>query len=318
MNQAKVRFLSAAAVTLLVALGAACGGGSNSDATHWPRVQELKERDITPLPVQHRIQVGDDRFSLGLQDREDQLILGADVSFRFYKIEGEKGTLKGDVPARYAGFDTSFVDERDDGTRETITGPEVGVYVASMLFDEAGKWGVEVSGSIEGEEFEPIRARFGVLEAGTMLAIGDAAPRSEQVTLRDVADISAIDSTNPPNPAMHKLTVAEALKTGKPLVVAFATPAFCTSRTCGPVMDKVVVPLFEKYAGRVNFIHIEPYDLDAARNGEGLVPVQTMAEWRLDTEPWVFVIDQEGRIAGKFEGIMGMEELEAVLQQLLQ
>jgi hypothetical protein len=307
------------ALLALLVTASACGSGADQ-GSRWPRVLEIKDRDIIPLLVQHTLTVGDDRFSLGLQDTENQLILRANVTFRFFKIEGERGTLKAEMPATYVGFDTNFVHEHEDGTQHTHIGPEVGVYVARFVFDEPGDWGVEVNGERDGQRFDPIQVRFGVLEQGidTVPVIGDPAPRTQQVTLRDVGDISEIDTTNPPNPEMHELTVAEALDTGKPVVVAFATPAFCTSRTCGPVMDKVVVPLFEKYRDRAVFIHIEPYDLMKARAGDGLVPVPAMEEWGLSTEPWVFVIDREGSIAAKFEGIMGADEVEAVLTSLVQ
>jgi hypothetical protein len=296
---------------------AACGGGGGE--AKWPRVLELSQRDITPILLNHQLAVGDDRFSLALLDKEEEPILRANVTFRFFKLEleREQGTLQAEMPAAYVGFDTNFVHEHEDGTRHTHTGPEVGTYVARTRFNEPGDWGVEVLGDIQGKEFGPLRLRFNVLEEGTVPAIGDPAPRSEQLTLRDVADISEIDSTNPPNAEMHELTVAEALDKGKPVVVAFATPAFCTSRTCGPVMDKVVVPLFQKHRDRVNFVHIEPYDLQKARAGEGLVPVPALSEWGLQTEPWVFVIDKEGRIAGEFEGITSVEEVESVLLQVL-
>lgn len=305
-------------ISALALFAAASGCDGGPDDTRWPEVLELKERDITPVLLQNQLQVGDTRFSVGLQDRDDQLILRAGVTFRFFTIEGEEGTLKAETPAKYAGFDTNFVHEHEDGTQHTHTGPEVGVYAANVTFEKAGDWGVEVVATVEGRQYDALRLRFSVLEEGTVPAIGDVAPRTRQVALRDVADISEIDSTNPPNPGMHDLTVAEALDTGKPVVVAFATPAFCTSRTCGPVMDKVVVPLFQRYRDRVVFVHIEPYDLTKARSGEGLAPVPAMAEWRLDTEPWVFVIDRQGRIAAKFEGIMGVDEVEEVLARVLQ
>ncbi len=306
---------------LLAALGllaVACGGASDSSGSTWPRVLELKNREITPLPLNHQLAVGDRRFSLGLLDKDDQLVLRANVTFRFYKIEGEQGTLKADTPAKYVFLlETNFVHEHPDGARHTHTGPEVGAYVAQVTFDQAGDWGVEVRGERDGKPFDPLQLRFTVLEKGTVPAIGDPAPSTKQLTLRDVADISDIDTTNPPNPQMHELTIAEALGTGKPVVVAFATPAFCTSRTCGPVMDEVVVPLFEQYRDRVEFVHVEPYDLNKARAGEGLTPVPALQEWGLQTEPWVFVVDRSGRIAAKFEGITTAEEVEAVLTQLL-
>ncbi|MBI2913739.1 MAG: hypothetical protein HYY03_07455 [Chloroflexi bacterium] len=334
--------LPAAAVTL-----AACGGGSDADGSRWPKVLELKEREITPLPLNHQLAVGDDRFIVALEDDENQLVLRADVTLQFFKIEGEEGTLKADMPAEYVGFETSFVHEHEDGTQHTHTGAEIGGYVARFEFDEPGDWGVEIRAQRDGEEFEPLRIRFNVVEKSLSAVpnIGDPAPRSEQFTVRDVDDISEIDSTNPPNPEMHDMTVAEALDTGKPVVVAFTTPAFCTSRTCGPVMDEVVVPLFERYRDRVIFIHIEPYFLKEAREGKGLcvVPVfnlelarQGLAEgpgpcpqlspeelpppgesWNLEIEPWVFVIDKQGRIAGKFEGIVGKDEVATVLDEVL-
>lgn len=305
---------------LLSVLIAACGGGgdSQSDSTRWPEVQELKERDITPLPLNSQLAVGDDRFLLGLTDKEDQLILRADLTLRFFKIEGEEGTLKAETPARYIFLEENFVHEHQDGTRHTHEGPEVGAYVAQVMFDQPGDWGVEIEGTTaEGEEIDGVRARFNVLEDSTVPDMGEPAPRTEQLTLRDVADISEIDTANPPRPELHEKTVAEALDTGKPVVVAFATPAFCVSRICGPVFDEVVVHLFEKYGEQVEFIHIEPYVLDDARAGRGLIPVPALTEWGLQTEPWVFIIDREGRIAGKFEAITNVEEVEAILQTLL-
>lgn len=310
------RILILATLLLSLALLAAACGGDGGEA-RWPRVLELTQRDITFVPLNHQLAVGDDRFSVGLLDKEEELILRANVTFRFFKIEGEEGTLKTETPARYVFLETNSVHEHPDGVQHTHTGPEVGAYVAQMRFDEPGDWGVEVLGDLQGEEFGPLRLRFTVLEEGTVPGIGDPAPRSRQLVLRDVEDISAIDTTNPPNREMHELTVAEALDQGTPVVVAFTTPAFCVSRTCGPVMDEVVVPLFKKYRERVVFVHIEPYDLEAARTGEGLVPVEALAEWGLQTEPWVFVIDKQGRIAAKFEGITNIEEVEPALQQVL-
>ena len=147
--------------------------------------------------------------------------------------------------------------------------------------------------------------------------MGDKAPRSQQPTIDDVDDVSEIDSSFPLRTPMHTMTIAEAIASGKPTVVAFSTPAFCVSRVCGPIMDAVVDPLFERHRGQVNFIHVEPYKLKEAREGIGLFLTETMEGWGLKTEPWLFVIDREGRIAAKFEGIVAVGEVEAVLQEAL-
>ena len=113
------------------------------------------------------------------------------------------------------------------------------------------------------------------------------------------------------------MTVAEALDSGLPSVVSFASPAFCQSATCGPQVD-VITAVKDRLSGRANFIHIEVYDspdkltdLSRAR----LVP--QMGEWGLPAEPFTFVLDAEGRVAAKFEGFVNEDELVAALQAVL-
>jgi len=294
----------------------ACGSGSSSAGTHWPKVLEVKSPGaVTPLLVQDQIQVGDNRFAVGLLDKDEQPIVRAGVRLSLYQIDGETGALKGDFEARYVGFDTNFVEQRADGSRVTHTGPEVGVYETPFVFDTAGDWGVRVTATVNGKQYKDMPIRFNVLAKSNIPAIGALARPSRQLTVADVPDIGQIDTSNPPHPELHNLTVADALATGKPIVLAFATPAYCTSRTCGPVIDKVVVPLSQKYGDRAIFIHIEPYDVQSARSGRGLVPIQSFLEWGLQSEPWVFVIDKTGRVVAKFEGIMGIEEVSAVLDR---
>jgi hypothetical protein len=116
---------------------------------------------------------------------------------------------------------------------------------------------------------------------------------------------------------MHNITVADALSARQPIVLAFATPAFCQSRICEPVMETIMDPLSAKYAGRATFIHIEPYVLPELRASNVRVPVPATQEWRLLDEPWVFVIDHAGRVAAKFEGITALDEVDAALQAAL-
>ena len=36
-------------------------------------------------------------------------------------------------------------------------------------------------------------------------------------------------------------------------------------------------------------------------------------EWNLEIEPWVFVVDASGRVAARFEGLVGAAELEPAI-----
>jgi hypothetical protein len=117
---------------------------------------------------------------------------------------------------------------------------------------------------------------------------------------------------------MHDLTVAAALDAGRPMLVVFGTPAFCQTRFCGPVIDRIARPLLERYGSEAAFIHIEPFDLAEARDAGRLVVLPVMAEWGLTTEPWIFIVDRDGRVSAKFEGIMSLAEVEAALTAVIE
>jgi hypothetical protein len=83
------------------------------------------------------------------------------------------------------------------------------------------------------------------------------------------------------------------------------------------MMESVMDPLAQQYAGQATFIHIEPYQLDALRDTGQQIAVPATMEWHLQSEPWVFVIDRQGKIAGKFEGIASASEVGKVLQSTI-
>jgi hypothetical protein len=117
------------------------------------------------------------------------------------------------------------------------------------------------------------------------------------------------------------MTVTQALAAHKPFVVVFATPAFCQSRLCGPELDNVKA-IQPDFAGRVNFIHIEPYDLDqsgslvTAPDG-GPKTAQSTIDWNLLSEPWVFIVGADGKISDRFEGSASPDELRQAIQAAL-
>jgi hypothetical protein len=294
--------------------GAGAGGGS---AATVPRVVTLGEGEVFPEIANHTLAVGENRFVLVLFDKENEPILGANVHLRFFDLSGDEQRPGPEADAREIRITRSFTHEHPDGIIESHHAGETAFHTANVRFDAPGRWGVEISGSSEDDTLGPVPFQFDVLEESPEPAVGELAPPSRQPTLAEVADVGEIDSSSPLRPHMHETTVADALATGRPIVLAFATPSFCVTRICGPVMDEVIDPLYEKYRDRAVFIHIEPYRLKEARAGLGLLPVEAMAEWGLSTEPWVFVIDGEGKVAAKFEGIMVADEVESVLRDVL-
>lgn len=303
-------FISLAAVAL-VAAACSDGGDEGTPDTSTPGVAE-----ISPIIANSELVVGENRFMIGLLSPENEEITGAEVAFRFFKLDGDQQDPRGEAQATPIILEKSYTEIHEDGTVETHSAGESGVYVATVQFDEAGQWGVEVTATVGDTAYEPVGLAFSVLEEGATVAVGAPAPLSETLTLDDVDDVAEIDTSDPPVPEMHAMTIAEAVTSGRPSVIVFATPAFCLSRICGPTKD-VVDELFEEYQGEVNFVHVEPYDLEKARSGEGLFPIAATEEWGLLSEPWVFLADSEGNVAAKFEAIVTLEELKQALEPLL-
>ena len=119
-------------------------------------------------------------------------------------------------------------------------------------------------------------------------------------------------TTDPaPDLDLYSLTIAQALDSGKPLVVVFATPGFCRSVTCGPQVE-VIKHLKNVYGNVVNFIHVEVFDnpLEMRVDINSARFSKTMIEWNLVSEPYTFVVGTDGVILGKFEGFVGEDELD--------
>ncbi|HUO46116.1 MAG TPA: thioredoxin family protein [Acidimicrobiia bacterium] len=182
-----------------------------------------------------------------------------------------------------------------------------GLYVAHYTFPEPGMWSVRLHpdglGSTPSTPFQ--------VELETVVPeVGDPAPRVASRTSTDY-EISEISTDLTPDPSFYELSLDEALSNGQPTVVVFATPKFCESQTCGPLLDQV-----QALSGEhpdVNFLHVEIYEnLDAASFDE-LELVEAVSTWGLPSEPWVFVIDREGAVSARFEGAASDEELSAAM-----
>jgi hypothetical protein len=200
--------------------------------------------------------------------------------------------------------------------------PTVGVYVFDADFKTAGTYGAIFTTSAAGSAPESIRAGFDVQPTSSVVAIGEKAPASKTPTLADVGgEVAKISTDASPVKAFYETSIADAVAAGKPFVVAFATPKFCTSRQCGPTLDRLK-PIAARHPD-ITFINVEPYELQftdgqlqpvLTGDPPGLTPTAATMEWRLPTEPWVFVVDKHGIVTGSFMLIFSDAEIEAALK----
>ena len=318
--------------TSLVAV--ACGGGGDSEDVSWAPQDIALPQDapLKPVLVNSQLGAGDARVVFGFFDPNGALAEDVtNTTVRLYTLDGDEGTLQSEHALRPVTLaQDSFVHEHTDGTdhehQAVVTVFTAGVDLPASAPEDStaapadaiagGWWGAELSGETADGDFDDLRLRFFVRDDTSEPAIGEPIPATQQMVLSDGIDIADLDTSQPPNPELHETTVAEALDGDKPLVVAFATPAYCVTRFCGPVLEQVVLPVSENYGDRVDVIHIEPYDIPQARDGR-LIAVDAMTEWGLQTEPWVFVVDADGNVAAKFEGIMDYDEVAASIDDVL-
>ena len=259
--------------------------------------------------------VGENRFPFALASMEGEPLANAALSVSFYYLEDSEWRYRFRRKAEYREVEGVTPHLHDDGFLHRHLDVR-GQYVANVNFRSPGVWQARFSLS-DGDEPSPAvgNLAFNVLAEPAAPGVGQPVPPTRNLTIHDVSNINEIETRDPPDD-MHNLSVAQALEQQKPFVVVWSAPMFCTSAICGPVLD-AAVRLQEQFGDSVNFIHIEPWDLNVARNEGRLAPIPEFTEWGLTTEPWVFIVDAEGLVHGRFEGLVTDEELQQAVTTVL-
>ena len=282
------------------------GGAGPTAYPGWPGGTNLiVVGDVIPSLISSQLTVGPNRFLLTVVDKANKLIAAPTVpiDLRFFNLAKDPATPLSATTGTYM----------DSGNGS-------GLYRTSVNFDCSGDWGVEVVvHQVSGDS--TARVGFNVLSSTTTPAIGATAPKADTPTATDAAGIAAISTDPQPDADFYRLTITQAITSGKPSLIVFATPAFCQTRVCGPTLQliKTAAALFK---GQVNMVHVEPYLMH--QTSAGLQPildpsgqlqiVPAVLIYGLQDEPFTFVVDAAGKVTAEFEGIVGTDELTAALQ----
>ena len=322
------RSAALAGALVLTALAAGCGGNGDSGSDPPPPVAAPKDfpkpegRSLAELrqtlpgakagPVLatavSELAPGSNRFGFGLFDRARSQLADAKVAVYVAPVGG--GAARGPFPARYASlatdpeFRSAGVEKDKDAAKS--------VYVADLRFRRPGRY--EVLGVVRLDDrfvmATPAGGPLKVTANGKVPKVGERAPKISTPTKASVAgNISSIDTRVPPS-TMHDEDFADVLGK-KPVVLLFATPALCQSRVCGPVVD-IAEQVKARAARGAAFIHQEIYRDNEVE--KGLRP--QVLKWNLQSEPWLFVIDRNGRIRSRIEGPFSVNELRRALDEV--
>ena len=265
--------------------------------------------------VSQEVAVDQVRFTFVLLDQSEHAIEDARVSVEFLP--------PGDHPApplANAAYRKIVLDDvRISASKWYDPDAEVrGIYAIDRApFDRSGEWELKVfihhANSASPVE---IQASVQVQAESSTPGLGERVSPIDHLTAADVADLTEISTSPDPLPEMYQTSVGEALAQGQSFLVVFATPAFCQSRICSPVVETVAL-LIPDCGEDIAFIHIEPFDLDLIRGGGKFEPSVEAKASGLPSEPWVFLIDASGRLTAKFEGIVTLEELDEAIRATL-
>lgn len=306
--------LAALAAAFAVVLGACAGGGSPSPSSRPPSSSGAPAGSgpsgpstppVLPIPVSSEFGVGDNRVIFSLLDSTGTKPAAApDRSLAI----GYRGPTGETIPSTPTTFIWAVENDK-------------GVYIGHATFPTAGKWIAEFTTEAPGSAKVTLPFSFDVKERTSVLRPGDPAPAVDTPTLADVGGVIAKISTDAkPVERFYETSVADALAAKKPFVLAFATPKFCQTATCGPALDRLK-PIAAAHP-EMTFINVEPYQLkeeggslqpalDAAGN---LIPAEATKAFRLLSEPYVFVVGADGKISASFELVYSPDEIEAALK----
>jgi len=247
------------------------------------------------------------RFGFGLFDASRRQITEAEVALYLAPVGGDE--VAGPYPARFESLAVAPQFQSEG----TLSDPDSAssVYVSEVPFDRPGRY--EVLGVTKVDDKLVAAASVGppmeVAAGSPVPDVGDPAPDIATPTVASAGGaIEEIDTRVPPAPELHDADFADVVGE-KPVALLFATPALCMSAVCGPVVDVALEVKAQRDSDDVEFIHQEIYEDNELE--AGFLP--QVRAFGLPTEPWLFTVDRDGRIAARIEGAFSAAELDAAI-----
>jgi hypothetical protein len=289
-------FLAGSAGLLVLA---ACGDGASDEGS-------TPSLDLEPADEGSRVLIAGFAFQGGY------LVTGAPQRLTF-QIAGVDGAPTTEVPDSL-DFQLSRDGEPVGEPIEVSAhrdGVPVPYFPLRTTFAEPGTYQatVELDGSEQQQAFlvsEP---------AGVPLVqVGQAMVPVDTPTVDEHRGVEPYCTLDPPCP-LHTETLSDALAGGGPVALLVATPAFCATASCGPVLELLVEQIDNHPDMRL--VHAEVYADAEAQEGNlaaaSLAPV--VEAYGLTFEPSLFVSDAQGSVVARLDNVYDRAELREALDQ---
>lgn len=167
-----------------------------------------------------------------------------------------------------------------------------GIYIADVELAQPGLFDAVVQ--VDGEAVGVAAFSARTPDQSTTYPPGSTFPVVATPTEDDPGELEDL-CTREPQCSMHAVSLDTVIGTG-PVVLSVATPRFCQTAVCGPVVDVLETVKAELGGDGASFVHAEVY------NDAGTTPTQVVNELQLPSEPWTWVIGTDGVVVDRFDG----------------
>jgi hypothetical protein len=193
-----------------------------------------------------------------------------------------------------------------------------GIHSIYLEFDRSGLWSVSANIPRPDGSSAHVEVRFPVAEKANSITVGQPAPASESRTISNTDDITTLTTGSLRDPDLYQHSIAEALERDRPLLIVFASPAFCTNAVCGPQVE-IASELQDVYGDQIDFVHVDlyanPHEIQGDLSKARLTPI--LDEWRLSSKEWTFLVGPDGIVTHRFENFAPKPELIDALDQAI-
>ena len=240
---------------------------------------------------------GHNRVAFGVLNDQNQIVYAPTA---VYLARGPEST---EIVGPYTAPADVLVTEPAFRSQQAATeeDPFAAVYEARAVdMERPGRYIVLVVSKVDGR-LVAAPGEIRVSRESDVPEVGEKAPVVETDTVAEAGSLEQIDTREPPVREMHDRSFDDVVGE-KPVALLFATPQLCQSRVCGPVVD-IALQLRQQYGDRVEFIHQEVYVANDPQKGLR----EPLKRFSLPTEPWLFTIGTDGRVAARLEGSFGID-----------
>jgi protein SCO1/2 len=207
-------------------------------------------------------------------------------------------------------------------------GTDRSAFVVDLPIPSPGRWRLEVEAT---ERDRTLRGETEIvaLDPGATAPLGRAAPDARTPTVADAGGVVAAVTTDPqPDLRLTARSTADARAAGQPYVLLVDSYRFRVSPACGRALAMARV-LADRWSD-VAFIHLEPFHysivtstpvLDGPLSDPPLHPVAGAwglgrSFWGATSVPWIFVVDGDGVVRAKYQGVVGSDDVDVILSTL--